>query len=224
VVGTLDALWPLVEAYATWPPIDDGDLLDAYRELLNAQPWERCDCPICGEFGIEVAIFRGNNRNRRRGFHNTRRFYDQFERDLPKLLIVTRPSTSLMGVGTVEDYLRDDRPMFWNAVHDLPVAEIGAMTANGFHEWWADRPGIVSFEPDRLADTLVCAGERYQDVFVDGRHWTPDESIRDRLEEVDCTLHVCNEPSELRSSVLDRLRYGEQFLPQYVVQAGLTDY
>ncbi|WP_318571206.1 queuine tRNA-ribosyltransferase tRNA-guanine transglycosylase [Salinigranum marinum] len=223
-VGTLEALWPLVEAYATWPPIDDGDLLDEYRELLNARPWERCDCPICEEFGIEVAIFRGNNRNRRRGFHNTRRFYDQFERELPKLLVVTRPSTSLMGAGTVEDYLRDDRPAFWNAVHDLPVAEIGTMTANGFHEWWADRPGIVSFEPGRLADELISAGERYQDVFIDGRHWTPDESVRERLAEVDCTLHVCDEPSELRSSVLNRLRYGEQFLPQYLVQSGLTEY
>jgi hypothetical protein len=220
----LDALWPLLEAYATWPPINDGELLDEYRELLNARPWERCDCPICEEYGIEVAIFRGNNRNRRRGFHNTRRFYDQFERELPKLLVVTRPSASLMGAGTVEAYLRDDRPAFWNAVHDLPVAEIGTMTANGFHEWWADRPGAVSFDPGRLADELVSAGERYQDVFVDGRHWTPDESIRERLEEVNCTLHVCDEPSELRSSVLDRLRYGEQFLPQYLVQSGLTEY
>jgi hypothetical protein len=223
-VGTLDALWPLVEAYATWPPIDEGNLLDEYRELLNARPWERCDCPICEEHGIEIAIFRGNNRNRRRGFHNTRRFYDQFEGDLPKLLVVTRPSTSLIGVGSVEDYLREDRPGFWNSVHDLPVAEIGTVTANGFDEWWADRPETVSFDTGRLVDTLVSTVERYEDVFVDGRHWTPDESIRDRLEEVDCTLHVCTDPSEIRSSVLDRLRYGEPFLPQYLVQSGLTEY
>ncbi len=41
-----------------------------YRELLRRRPWDRCPCPICGEIGVEVAIFRGNNRNRRRGFHN----------------------------------------------------------------------------------------------------------------------------------------------------------
>ena len=38
--------------------------------MLSKQPWKRCQCEICKNVGIEVAIFRGNNRNRRRGFHN----------------------------------------------------------------------------------------------------------------------------------------------------------
>ena len=42
-----------------------------YREVLERRPWEDCNCQICREIGIEVIIFRGNNRNRRRGFHNT---------------------------------------------------------------------------------------------------------------------------------------------------------
>lgn len=50
-----------------------------YREVLEAQPWKRCDCPICQEIGIEVIIFRNNNRNRRRGFHNTYVFYKRFQ-------------------------------------------------------------------------------------------------------------------------------------------------
>ena len=37
---------------------------------LEARPWEKCDCKICKDIGVEVIIFRGNNRNRRRGFHN----------------------------------------------------------------------------------------------------------------------------------------------------------
>ena len=41
-----------------------------YSELLGERPWDRCPCPICRELGVEVVIFRGNNRNRRRGFHN----------------------------------------------------------------------------------------------------------------------------------------------------------
>jgi queuine/archaeosine tRNA-ribosyltransferase len=41
-----------------------------YRATLAARPWRRCDCPICRNLGVEVIIFRGNNRNRRRGFHN----------------------------------------------------------------------------------------------------------------------------------------------------------
>jgi hypothetical protein len=41
------------------------------RRTLEERPWAHCDCAICRRWGIEVVIFRGNNRNRRRGFHNT---------------------------------------------------------------------------------------------------------------------------------------------------------
>jgi hypothetical protein len=51
-------------------------LRDRYWQTLSARPWETCGCAVCEDAGIEVIIFRGNNRNRRRGFHNTRVFYD----------------------------------------------------------------------------------------------------------------------------------------------------
>ena len=35
---------------------------------------------ICKEIGMDVIIFRGNNRNRRRGFHNTFVFYKLLSR------------------------------------------------------------------------------------------------------------------------------------------------
>jgi queuine/archaeosine tRNA-ribosyltransferase len=50
-----------------------------YQELLEEKPWQKCDCKICREIGVEVIIFRGNNRNRRRGFHNTYIFYQRFQ-------------------------------------------------------------------------------------------------------------------------------------------------
>jgi hypothetical protein len=50
---------------------------DLYRELLSERPWEDCDCAICKTIGIDVIVFRGNNRNRRRGFHNTHVYYSQ---------------------------------------------------------------------------------------------------------------------------------------------------
>jgi hypothetical protein len=53
--------------------------LEAYRRTLHDRPWERCRCFVCQELGIEVLIFRGNNRNRRRGFHNVRDFYFQLK-------------------------------------------------------------------------------------------------------------------------------------------------
>lgn len=48
------------------------------RKTLENKPWRNCSCKICKKIGVEVIIFRGNNRNRRRGFHNTKVFYDQF--------------------------------------------------------------------------------------------------------------------------------------------------
>ncbi len=57
-----------------------------YRRVLQDQPWKQCPCPICQEIGIEVILFRGNNRNRRRGFHNAKVFYDQFRATLEKAL------------------------------------------------------------------------------------------------------------------------------------------
>lgn len=51
-------------------------IIDLYRRTLTDRPWKKCPCPICREIGIEVTIFRGNNRNRRRGFHNVYSFYN----------------------------------------------------------------------------------------------------------------------------------------------------
>jgi hypothetical protein len=57
---------------------DERDHAKSYRRTLQDRPWKTCGCPICEDKGIEVIIFRGNNRNRRRGFHNVKVFYDQF--------------------------------------------------------------------------------------------------------------------------------------------------
>jgi hypothetical protein len=51
-----------------------------YRKVLEDQPWKKCDCEVCRDLGVEVIIFRGNDRNRRRGFHNTYIFYKRFRR------------------------------------------------------------------------------------------------------------------------------------------------
>jgi hypothetical protein len=62
-----------------------GKVTDAvragYRTTLGERPWRSCGCAICRAIGIEVIIFRGNNRNRRRGFHNTWQLYQQILRE-----------------------------------------------------------------------------------------------------------------------------------------------
>ena len=52
------------------------------RRTLEERPWVACPCAICRAVGVEVVIFRGNNRNRRRGFHNTWVFYERMAREL----------------------------------------------------------------------------------------------------------------------------------------------
>lgn len=53
-----------------------------YQRTLAEKPWKRCPCSICQKSGVEVVIFRGNNRNRRRGFHNVYVFYKLLEKIL----------------------------------------------------------------------------------------------------------------------------------------------
>lgn len=54
--------------------------LTRYTRTLRDRPWEHCQCPICAKTGIDVVIFRGSNRNKRRGAHNTWRLYDMIKR------------------------------------------------------------------------------------------------------------------------------------------------
>jgi hypothetical protein len=53
-----------------------------YERTLRDKPWKSCPCQLCRTEGIEIIIFRGNNRNRRRGFHNTYVFYELMKRVL----------------------------------------------------------------------------------------------------------------------------------------------
>jgi len=46
-----------------------------YSKTLEDRPWKKCPCRVCKEAGVEVIIFRGSSRNKRRGFHNLWWFY-----------------------------------------------------------------------------------------------------------------------------------------------------
>ncbi|MCA9823184.1 MAG: hypothetical protein KC470_11285 [Dehalococcoidia bacterium] len=57
---------------------------DRIQRTLADRPWASCPCPVCRELGVEVILFRGANRNRRRGFHNlwwTQRQLEQWRGD-----------------------------------------------------------------------------------------------------------------------------------------------
>lgn len=58
------------------------DRTETYRAVLEATPWRDCDCEVCSAVGIHVIVFRGTERNKRRGFHNLHVFAKRLEREL----------------------------------------------------------------------------------------------------------------------------------------------
>ncbi|HEY7315222.1 MAG TPA: tRNA-guanine transglycosylase DpdA [Gemmataceae bacterium] len=74
--GSKEAHREVVEAVNAYGPLlerrgEDNHFIEKHDALLNARPWEKCRCPVCRDMKIEVAVFRGTGRNKRRGFHNT---------------------------------------------------------------------------------------------------------------------------------------------------------
>lgn len=53
-----------------------------YRRTLECMPWKGCRCGLCESAGIDIVVFRGSERNKRRGFHNLSVFRDRLDRRL----------------------------------------------------------------------------------------------------------------------------------------------
>ena len=62
----------VVEALRAYEKVHNprSNRAEVYREILLHHPWKECPCEICRRLGIHVMLFRGAERNRRRGFHN----------------------------------------------------------------------------------------------------------------------------------------------------------
>lgn len=81
--STLKALWAFdqgsvtttevlerLAAYEKLTTPNRPSYLERYRRTLDDRPWQLCPCVLCRLHGIDIAIFRGTERNKRRGFHN----------------------------------------------------------------------------------------------------------------------------------------------------------
>lgn len=81
---------PLVEEKPFEDSKDSTSMLrlgTRYRETLESKPWKQCCCSICEDAAVDVIIFRGSNRNKRRGIHNLAVYKDHIERlDLKRAL------------------------------------------------------------------------------------------------------------------------------------------
>ncbi|MGL4555524.1 MAG: tRNA-guanine transglycosylase DpdA [Gemmataceae bacterium] len=74
-------------ALREYDALHDGrkDRTAAYRETLADRPWKDCPCEVCRALGIHVVIFRGAERNRRRGFHNLFVTYRRLHQELARV-------------------------------------------------------------------------------------------------------------------------------------------
>lgn len=68
-VGTDSALQAVLE-YEALVSTKSKSYADLYSKALEDTPWRSCRCALCRELGVEIIIFRGTERNKRRGFHN----------------------------------------------------------------------------------------------------------------------------------------------------------
>jgi len=74
--GTEEARQEVVDSVNLYGPLlerrgEDNHFFEKHDAVLADRPWEKCRCPICRDLGIDVVVFRGTGRNKRRGFHNT---------------------------------------------------------------------------------------------------------------------------------------------------------
>lgn len=173
---------------------DEEDYLGEYSRTLRDRPWDECSCPICERMGIDVAIFRRNNRNRRRGFHNIHRFYEAFASEFPKVMVAT---TAKYGVGdydTIGDYLRDTEDAFWGDVYDIPVIEIGVIDAKGVTAWW-DTPSN-SITGGSKTDGV----KQYDHLLIYGQI---DGAVRQSIEQGSCETRTYETTTDLRRDALE---------------------
>jgi hypothetical protein len=76
---------PVLNALSDYDRLCDDtrkDRTESYRRTLEDQPWRSCRCGLCETVGIEIALFRGSERNKRRGFHNLHVFRQRLRREL----------------------------------------------------------------------------------------------------------------------------------------------
>ena len=88
----------VIDCLEAYGQIFDGrkSYREAYRETLEDAPWKACTCGICGKAGINVVIFRGSERNKRRGFHNIYAFRQRVDRELgTRSAVCPRASSAL---------------------------------------------------------------------------------------------------------------------------------
>lgn len=189
---------------------------DVLRTLKD-KPWEKCDCPICTEIGLHVCIFRGCERNMRRGFHNVYHFHKILKKKYPRILALTwctsekDPSERLLPA-----YMRYAKSnifkTFWENVHDLPI-EIGILSGKYMLISWDTM--IPYYEQRLTSETLLNAIRDLKNKlrFYDKVFFIGLGLYREAVEKASSSLEVPIEifpKAELSRGKLDVIEYNRQ--------------
>lgn len=58
--------------------------IEEIKYTLMSKPWKRCDCPLCQYYGINMVVFRSQMRNKLRGIHNLKHYYEYIQNQISK--------------------------------------------------------------------------------------------------------------------------------------------
>ncbi len=95
--GTLTAALKALREYERIFDLKECDRTEEYRAVLEVRPWQRCPCAVCRRWGVEVAIFRGTERNKRRGFHNLWVFSQMMQEQIAGMDAMTTTTKEMTG-------------------------------------------------------------------------------------------------------------------------------
>jgi hypothetical protein len=140
--------------------------------------------------------------------------YKRSEEVLPSIRVLIRGSSALLQYDTIESFLKNERPAVWDAVHDLPIVEIGVLTADDVYEWGESTPSAVSFSEKEITDTVATEAKRYEDIYLDTNDWNIPTNVKSAIKEQDCHMREAASPYVLRSGLIRRIGYEEDFLPE----------
>ena len=101
-------------------------LRERYKRTLEDRPWKKCPCRICKEIGIEALIYRGLNRNKRRGFHNLWYVQQRLEK--------VKRSVDKLSVPCIKTQQNPDRHLYSFVVDGKRIAQFATVSRVGRDE------------------------------------------------------------------------------------------
>jgi len=211
LIGIEEVLEPLARFNAAIQ--EKPQVLGYYRRVLEDQPWKTCPCPICRKHGIEVIIFRGNNRNRRRGFHNTWAFRQMLQN--PSLWIncikKNQPDSSFQYVESLDFLQKGDNVLVITGCTKKKLDSVGDVIAPAKEMY----QGMMFRKVREYAESM-----RFDYVIISAKYGLlfPDELV----EGYEKVLRSKADIESLQPAVEDRLKEIIDRYDQIVVIAGMT--